>query len=150
MGARTPGPVPPVARRAAARLAELFERDQRLAVELNAAQDRLLEANGGLTAGLSAEALQRVYGPAGPDLGLSGRLPPVLDDPHPREALERASKRIREAFYEYQRLADERRVLGADVGEATALLVDALVAAGWSEEQARDANVLELSREESP
>lgn len=143
-----PGPVPRVARQAAERLVELFERDQRLVVELNRAQDRLLKANDSLTAGLSAEALQAIYGPGGADLGLSGRKPPVLDDPHPREALERVSQRIREAFYDSQRLADERRVLGVDVGEATALLVDALVAAGWSEEQARNADVLELSREE--
>jgi hypothetical protein len=61
----------------------------------------------------------------------------VLEDPHPREA-----------FYDYRRVADERRVLGVDVGEATAMLVDALVAAGWSEQQGRDAGVLELSREE--
>jgi hypothetical protein len=33
-------------------------------------------------------------------------------------------------LYDYQRVADERRVLGVDVGEATAVLVDALVAAG--------------------
>jgi hypothetical protein len=148
MGARAPGPVPPVARQAAALLAELFERDQRLVVELNRAQDRLLKANGWLTEGLSADALQEIYGPGGADFGLSGFQPPVLDDPHPREALERASQRIRAAFYDYQRLADERRVLGVDVGETNAVLVDALVAAGWSEQQARNANVLELSREE--
>ena len=137
MGVRTQGPVGPVARQAAARLAGLFERDQRLVVELNRAQDRLLKANGWLTEGLSAEALQEIYGPGGPGLGLSGFQPRVLEDPHPREA-----------FYEYQRVADERRVLGVDVGEATAMLVDALVAAGWSEQQVRDAGVLELSREE--
>jgi hypothetical protein len=73
------------------------------------AQDRLLKANGWLTQGLSAETLQMLYGPGGADLGLSGWQPPVLDDPHPREALERASQRIREAFCDYQRLADERR-----------------------------------------
>jgi hypothetical protein len=148
MAARLPGPVPPVARQAAARLAELFERDQRLVVELNRAQDRLLQANGWLTEGLSAETLQMLYGPGGADLGLSGWQPPVLDNPHPREALERVSQRIREAFYDYQRIADERRILGVDVGEATAVMVDALVTAGWSEKQARDANVFELSREE--
>ena len=148
MGARSPGPVGPVARQAAARLAGLFERDQRLVVEFNRGQDRLLKANGWLTEGLSAEALQEIYGPGGPGLGLSGFQPRVLEDPHPREALERVGRRIREAFYEYQCVADERRVLGVDVGEATAVLVDALVAAGWSEQQVRDAGVLELSREE--
>ena len=137
MGVRTQGPVGPVAREAAARLAGLFERDQRLVVEFNRAQDRLLKANGWLTEGLSAEALQEIYGPGGPGLGLSGFQPRVLEDPHPREA-----------FYDYRRVADERRVLGVDVGEATAMLVDALVAAGWSEQQGRDAGVLELSREE--
>jgi hypothetical protein len=137
VGVRTPGPVGPVARQAAVRLAGLFERDQRLVVEFNRGQDRLLKANGWLTEGLSAEALQEIYGPGGPGLGLSGCRPRVLEDPHPREA-----------FYEYQCVADERRVLGVDVGEATAVLVDALVAASWSEQQVRDAGVLELSREE--
>jgi hypothetical protein len=148
VGVRSPGLVGLVARRAAVRVAEAFARDQRLVVELNRAQERLLEANGWLTEGLSAEALQEFFGPGGPGLGLSGFQPRVLEDPHPREALERVGRRIREAFYEYWCVADERRVLGVDVGEATAMLVDALVAAGWSEQQARDAGVLELSREE--
>lgn len=137
MCVRSPGPVGLVARQAAVRLAGLFERDQRLVVELSRAQDRLLEANGWLTEGLSAEALQEFFGPRGPGLGLSGFQPRVLEDPHPREA-----------FYDYRRVADGRRTLGVDVGEATAMLVDALVAAGWSEQQGRDAGVLELSREE--
>ena len=41
MGARSRGPVGAVVRQAAARLAELFERDQRLVVDLNDAQKRL-------------------------------------------------------------------------------------------------------------
>ena len=139
-----PGPVPAVARQAALRLAE---RDERLVAELNHAQDRLLNTCASLTAGLSPEALREIYGPSGADLGLSGRKPPTLDDPHPHEALERASQHIREAFDDDQRLADERRVLGVDVGEANALLVDALVAAGWIE-QARAADVMELARDE--
>jgi hypothetical protein len=147
VGVRSPGPVGPVARQAAARLAEAFEPDQRLVVEFNRVQDRLLKVNGWLSEGL-AEALHEFYGPGGPGLGLSGFQPRVLEDPRPREALERVGRRIRDAFYEYQRVADERRTLGVDVGEATAMLVDALVAAGWSEQQVRDAGVLELSREE--
>ena len=39
------GPVPRVARQAAERLAEAFERDQRVVVELNRAQDRLLKGS---------------------------------------------------------------------------------------------------------
>jgi len=45
MAFRSPGPVGPVARRAAARLAELFERDERLVVDLDDVQKRLRVAD---------------------------------------------------------------------------------------------------------
>ncbi|MEA2355511.1 MAG: hypothetical protein QOD61_1640, partial [Solirubrobacteraceae bacterium] len=47
------------ARAASPRLAALFTRDQQLAVALKDAHDRLLDANGRLTSGLSADALHR-------------------------------------------------------------------------------------------
>jgi hypothetical protein len=59
--------VPDAARRLAARLGGLLDRDRELVVALNAAQRRLLDANARLSSGLSARALRDVYGPAGPD-----------------------------------------------------------------------------------
>ena len=53
---------------------------------------------------------------------------------------------IHRAFTEYQTVSERRRQLAADAGELIARFIDALVAAGWSEEAARNANVDELSR----
>lgn len=95
-------------------LAALFEHDRRLAGEMNAAQHRLLGA---------VEQIRAVTaGSAGRDLGTT----------------------VRGAFMEYQQVAEDRRTLGADVGEAVVRLVDALMAAGYSEEQARKADVSAL------
>jgi hypothetical protein len=133
--------VPPAARAHAARLRELFDRDRQLATALNAAQRRLNDANDQLTSGLSAEALRAVYGPMGPDLGLSARKPPVLADEQPIAALERVAYEIRSAFHDYQRIADDRRVLGVDIGEVHARMAAVLQAAGCSADEARRADV---------
>jgi hypothetical protein len=45
----------------------------------------------------------------------------------------------------YQTIAEQRRHLAPDIGE----LVDVLVAAGWTEEQARNTNVYELATHKS-
>ncbi len=55
---------------------------------------------------------------------------------------------IHDAFTDYQNVSEQRRQLAADTGEAIARFTDALVAAGWSEEEARNANVDELSEEQ--
>jgi hypothetical protein len=136
-----PREVPPAARADAARLRELFDRDRRLAVALNAAQRQLNDANDQLTSGLSAEALRAVWGPMGPDLGLSGRKPPVLAEEQPIAALERVAYEIHSAFLDYQRIADERRVLGVDVGEVNARMAAVLEAAGFSADEVRCADV---------
>jgi len=51
---------------------------------------------------------------------------------------------IHRAFAEYQLVAERRRQLGADVGEAVVRLTDAMQEAGFSEEQARNADVWAL------
>jgi uncharacterized caspase-like protein len=51
---------------------------------------------------------------------------------------------IHRAFTDYQSVAEQRRQLGADVGEATARLSDAMQEAGFSEEQTRHADVRAL------
>jgi hypothetical protein len=95
-------------------LAALFERDRRLAEEMNVAQGRLLGA---------VEQVRAVTaGGAGREL----------------------AETVRGAFVAYQFAAEERRGLGADVGEAVVRLVDAMTAAGYSEQQARDADVWAL------
>ena len=53
---------------------------------------------------------------------------------------------IHGAFTEYQTVSEQRRQLAADTGELIGRFIEALVAAGWSEEEARNANVDELSR----
>jgi hypothetical protein len=51
---------------------------------------------------------------------------------------------IHRAFAEYQSFVEQRRQLGADVGEATVRLIDAMQEAGFSEEQTRHADVWAL------
>jgi hypothetical protein len=135
----------PAARAAAARLAGLFARDQELAVALNEAHARLLDANDQLTSGLSAEALLGGYGAGGPDLGLSGERPPVLRDEFPVRALEQVAEAIRVAHNDYQRAGEDRRLLAFDVGDAAADLRRVLVGEGFSELEARRADVPALA-----
>jgi hypothetical protein len=55
------------------------------------------------------------------------------------------------AFIEYQTAAEGRPELAADTGKLIDRFVDTLVAAGWSQEQTRTANIHELasSKQES-
>ncbi len=99
-------------------LATLFDCDRELVAVMNAAKHRLLGANDDMQ-GLSAR------GPVGP----------LCRD---------LSNAIRAAFDEYQQAAEARRQLGADVGEAAVRLEDALRPLGYSEAQARGADVLAL------
>lgn len=131
-------------REAAGVLAGLFERDRELAVAANAARLRLLVANERLTVVLSVGVvLVALTAPADADLGVTGR-PAVLDAPSPTAALGEVADTIRCALIDYQSVGEQRRELAADVGEATVRLVDALVAAGFSDAQARRADVRAL------
>jgi hypothetical protein len=96
-------------------LAALFEHDRQLAGQLNAAHRRLLSA---------AEQVQAVTA---------------------RSAGRELATTVRGAFAEYQQVTEDRRMLGADVGEAVIRLVDALMAAGYTERQARYSDVWALS-----
>jgi len=95
-------------------LAALFERDRQLASDMNVARRRLLGA---------AEQVKAVTA------GSAGRDP---------------ADTVRRAFVDYRQAAEERRGLGADVGEAVVRLVDAMTAVGYSEQQARNADVWAL------
>ena len=95
-------------------LAALFEHDRKLAGEMDEAQRRLLRA---------ADQVKAVTaGSAGREL----------------------ADTVRGAFADYQHAAEDRRGLGPDVGEAVVRLVDAMTAAGYSERQARNADVSAL------
>ncbi|MEA2233880.1 MAG: hypothetical protein QOD83_3696 [Solirubrobacteraceae bacterium] len=102
-------------------LAALFDHDRQLAAQLNEAQTRLLGA-----AGPEEDCA------AAPESGALAA------------AIEGVGDSIRRAFVDYQHVAEERRQLAADVGEATVRIVDALIAAGHSEAQARTADVRAL------
>jgi hypothetical protein len=52
---------------------------------------------------------------------------------------------VHSAFWAYQQASEERRQLAVDVGELSAWLTDALIAAGHRPEQARSANVHQLA-----
>jgi hypothetical protein len=54
------------------------------------------------------------------------------------------SAEVRQAFVEYSTAAERRRQVAGQVGEATARLVDAMRVAGFSEAQARNADVWAL------
>jgi hypothetical protein len=123
-------------------LGSLFEHDRRLAVALNAAQRQLLAANERLTVTMAVGAVR--CGVFGGDLGVAGRCPPVLGAESLVTALGEVANAIRRAMAAYQGAAEQRRQVAADIGEATVRLVDALVAVGFSDVQARRADVQAL------
>jgi hypothetical protein len=126
-------------------LAALFERDRRLAVALSTAQRRLLAANERLTVEMPVGAvLCALFGPDDADAGWAERRPAVLDAESPVNALSEVADAVWRAFFAYQNTAEQRRQVAADVGEATVRLVDALIAAGFSDTQARRADVRAL------
>jgi len=59
--------------------------------------------------------------------------------------LQEAHWTIHRAFCEYQQLAEDRRHLAAEIGELIAAFVAELVAAGWTEQEARQADVHQLA-----
>lgn len=145
-------------RELAAGLSALFDSDRRLAERLNDAQGRLQRANDELWSGLGPDALGVVCDDAGRvAIGhgagrIAGRLIAGLGDGGRRdvetavlEALQQTHWTIHRAFCDYQAVAEERRQLAADVGEKIRWFVDELVAVGWTEEQARNANVHQLA-----
>jgi cobalamin biosynthesis protein CbiG len=129
----------PRVRELAAALAALFAADQQLAVELNAAQRRLLDATDLLRVGVSRDALRTLLDPSGLDVGLAMGVQAAAS-----AGLEAIADTIREALRDYQLLADQRREVAADIGEATVRLVEAMAACGFGEAQARNADVRAL------
>ena len=139
--------VPDLARRLAVQLDAVFAQDAAFARLLNAASKRLQSANDRLWWGLHPDGLATVYSehPAAVDVAFAEHRSEVLGAPNPLTAIQRVHWSIAGALTVYQTAAEERRQLAADIGELTRRFVDALVAAGWTEQQARNANVHELA-----
>jgi len=141
--------VPALARELAARLSALFERDVEIVERLNDAQRRVREANERLWSGLSPDAFGLIYDgvrPAG-----SSQIAALMDGapdakPAVLGALGQVHWSIHRGFCEYQSACEERRQLAIDVGEITAKFIEVLCAAGFSEADARGANVHEFAR----
>lgn len=147
IGSRRPAPSAR-ARELAARLSALFVADQAIAVRQADAQRRLTDANDRLWSGLAPDALGLIYDGAAP-AGHSQIAKLIDAGPGSQTtllgALQETRWAIHRAFCEYQSACEERRQLAADVGEAIRQFVDALVSAGWTEDQARNANVHQLA-----
>jgi len=143
MSRRVPYPV----RKLAAQLAAQFGQDATLARRLNAAQERLQSANDRLWWGLHPDGLSAVYGedPAAVEVAFAEHRSEVLGTADPHAAVQHVRWQIHSAFRDYQTAAEERRQLAAETGELIHHLVHALVIAGWTEEQARNANVNQLA-----
>lgn len=139
-----------LARRLAAQLDAQFDQDAALARRLNEAQWRLQCANDRLWWGLHPDGLAAVYGedPAAVDVAFAEHRSEVLGARDPLVEIQQVHWQIHRAFTAYQAVTEERRQLAAETGELIRHFVDALVAAGWTEEQARSTNVQELATNE--
>ena len=145
----TVGPVPDRARRLAGRLDDLFARDQLFAGRVDDAHRRLLDANARLWTGIDPEGLAAAYGghPQYETVKLEAAVAArseILEAGDPLGALQQAHRDIHSAHDDYQTAAEDRRRLAADAGELIARLVDTLVTAGWTEQEARAADVHKL------
>jgi hypothetical protein len=143
--------VPALARELAARLSALFERDVEIVERLNDAQRRVRDANELLWSGLSPDAVGVIYDDAAVAAVGSSRVAALMDGARDARtavlgALQQIHWSIHRGFCEYQSACEERRQLAVDVGEITAKLIEVMCGAGFSEDDAREANVYELAR----
>jgi hypothetical protein len=148
--------VPETARQLAGELADAFESDRGLAEQLTGAQHRLQAANDRLWSGVHPDVLGLVYDGGAVGQGESQVAESVVDAVRAGAAateveaavlseLQEVHWAIHRAFSEHQQLSEDRRHLAAEIGELIAGLVAELIAAGWSEEQARTADVHQLA-----
>lgn len=146
--------VPAPAHGLASRVSALFERDVEIVKRLNDAQHRLYDANERLWSGLSPDAFGLIYDGSAP-AGASPISALMADacraagsDTHAAalSVLQETHWAIRSGFHAYQAACEERRQLAFEVGELSRQLTDVLCAAGWSADEARNADVHELAR----
>ena len=88
-----------------------------------------------------------VYGehPAAVEAAFRANHSQVLGAPNPLQAVQRIHWQIHRAHCDYQAVAERRRELAALIGELSHEFIVTLVAAGWSEQDAREANVDKLA-----
>lgn len=150
------GGCPVRARELAARLSALFCRDVEIVERLNDAQRRLRDANERLWSGLSPDAFGVMYDGAAP-AGQSEVAALVSDVRGALDAdagaavlgaLQQIHWVVHRAFNEHQFACEERRQLAVEVGELSQQLIEVLCAAGWSADDARDADVHQLAEAE--
>jgi hypothetical protein len=147
------GTVPARARELAARLAALFERDVEIVGQLNDAQQRLHRANDRLWSGLAPDAFGLIYdGAATAGHSQIATLIEEVSSGAERgsrtavlKALQDAHWQLHRGFCQYQSACQERRQLAFDVGELSQQLTEALTGAGFSAEEARNADVHQLA-----
>ena len=145
--------VPARARELAAGLSALFERDVEIVGRLNDAQSGLRDANERLWSGLAPDAFGLVYdgvARAGESqiavLMSDARGAGGLDsDNGVLGALQRIHWAIHRSFCAYESACEERRQLAVNVGELSQQLTEVLCAAGFSTEDARNADVHKLA-----
>ena len=155
--------VPARACELAAALAELFARDRELARRMNDSQSHLQHANLRLWSGLHPDALALLYDDTEAiGIAADGRIRSEVNavmidqlhhgaDEHELETVVLAVVQeihwtIHRAFVDHQRAYEERRQLAVDVGELAPQLADVLTAVGWTEHEARNANVHHLAQ----
>jgi hypothetical protein len=145
--------VPAPAGGLAARLSALFERDVEIVKRLNDAQRRLYDANERLWSGLSPDACGLIYeGSAAAGAQIAALMADACRAGGPNRSaaalsvLQETHWAIRSGFHAYQAACEERRQLAFEVGELSRQLTDALCAAGWSADEARNVDVHELAR----
>jgi hypothetical protein len=146
------GVVSEQARELAARLDRQFGRDADLAARLADAQQRLTRANDQLRRGVHPDGLATVYGehPAVVNAAAVENRSAVLGARDPLAALQQVHWHVNRAFIDYQTAAEQRRQLAADTGEVIRGFIDALVATGWSEHDARHADVQQIAGSAAP
>jgi hypothetical protein len=139
--------VPDRARTLAAELALRFAQDAQLATRLNEAHQRLRRANERLWWGVHPDGMAAVYGehPAAVEAAVRENQSQALGARDPLEAVQQAHWQIHRAHCDYQAVAERRRELAGLIGELSHDFIATLVAAGWSEQDAREANVDRLA-----
>ena len=157
--------VPATARKLARQLQDAFAKDQQLARQLNDPQQRLQTANARLSSGLHPNAPALLYDdthavgigtPGAIRSEVAAAMIDALQNDADQHQLETTVLRLMQeihwmihgAFTDYQTVSEQRRQLAADTGKVIGRFTDVLLAAGWSEDEARNANVDELSEEQ--
>ena len=145
-------PVPDRARQIAAQLDLGFGDDARLAAQLYDAQLRLRRANDRLWSGLHPDGMAAVYGehPAVVEAASGNNRCETLGAVDPLRDAQDVHWTIHREFVRYQTAAERRRQLAAEIGELAGELIATLVAAGWSEQEARQVKVLNLANAREP